>query len=810
MKAKITVKKVFLLVLSIVMLCCMATVIASAEESTCPHADSLPAYGWEISRETTCQKAGQAKQWCHECGAWAYKELPFDPNAHVAGLWQTVTPSSCTKTGVEELRCMYCDAFIEKREIPMHNYSVLYRTPATCMTTGYEVLACLTCYDLVTKPLPIDEDAHNYSEWVITKEATCVEKSGTKVRTCLYKNEKGEVCGHVDTEEYTDYDNHASVVWNESGTKPATCKAPGYIPGECTECKKVIKKEIPQHSQAGWIVLETVPATCFEEGSQTRRCDCGYEYTVTLEIDPKNHVYSDWQIRKEPGCTPGERYKYCKYHHADKSLEITQIIPATGEHRYGEWERPENFVPGCTSVGVEYKKCLDCDHTLSREIPPHHEYGTWTTISEMSCTEGYPGPQEGIKLAKCDKCNFEKYFTTPATHNFGAWKYIELAVCGDSSKPGKRQRTCSVCKKTETYTYYEEHTFTDWYVLSAPACGTNGDKTGLSRRWCTNCGFSEEKTLPVAHDFGEWEYIEYPSYDAATDKDIPGHRIAKCKYCDAIKEEKDFYCEHFCNDWTVTEEAVACEKDGKKVGTCVNCGKSVEETISAHTLGKWVFSNCSSIGETMTRTCACGAKSESKIMEKAHPNAKRVETPATCTTAGYVEEICPDCKNVTVGDYTPALGHKLDAHWTTKIEADCKTPGARYKACANCDYLEFQYVAKTDHLKLEIEPGVAPGCNTDGKSPKFYCAYCYEVFESEVLKAHGHEYAEGGETCIHCGAYEGSNDCVCACHSTKGMEKIFFEIIRKIYSFFGINKQCSCGVLHYEEVGFIGKLLGRS
>ena len=116
------------------------------------------------------------------------------------------------------------------------------------------------------------------------------------------------------------------------------------------------------------------------------------------------------------------------------------------------------------------------------------------------------------------------------------------------------------------------------------------------------------------------------------------------------------------------------------------------------------------------------------------------------------------------------------------------------------------------HNEVVDTEGTAPTCTEAGKTAKSYCGVCLEEFASEEILPLGHKYDAGSETCSRCYVYAGSPDesCVCACHSTDGMEAIIFGIMCKLYSFFGINQFCKCGVMHYEEVGFFAKLFGKA
>lgn len=802
MKAKTISKKSLFLVLSLIVL--TACICFSASAADCEHLN-LSANNWSVVRDATCMMSGLKQQRCPDCLELVNQEIPLDPNAHIKGPWETSKVHTCTQTGIDVRKCTECSEILEKRIVPAHDYSRLYGNDATCMTEGYEVLMCTTCYDMITKTIPIDPDAHQFSEWVITKEATCVVESGERKRFCLHYDKNGVQCTAVEKEAYTDAENHTNIVWHPENTVNPTCYKEGYIPGTCLDCDEEVREVVERHTQSTYKVLSNVPATCVKVGSELRYCDgCGYEYTVELPIDESNHEMSDWIIRKQASCTAGERYKRCIYH---SEVEITSEIPANGQHNYGVWT--VEIEPDCSKTGLKQKVCADCNDKVTMEIPTKHNFQIWETVTEMNCDE--TSLQIGSKHAKCKDCNFEKYFTVPANHSFGSWVYTVKADC-KTGKAGVKTRTCSVCGKQEQESYTVEHDFTDWFVTSKPSCATdNGSgRDGEYARYCKVCKTRETKVIPATHEFVDWEIIEYPRCysDGRTES---GEKVGYCKFCGKEKIEA-VETEHVFGDWSVTKTN-SCSSDGVKERKCLVCSFTETEFINAaHKFGDWYAEGgftCENKTGLLTRQCADCNATEQKSISLNHPNLKVSVVKASCATSGYTTSYCPDCGYTAQTDIVPAKGHTLSSAWKTQNAATCESKGSRYKERLECDYLEFEYIELKAHTLIELEPGVAPTCTQEGKTAKSYCAVCKKVFESQSIAPLGHKFEEGSEICKVCKAYFGSKDCACSCHSTSGMEKIIFSIINKIYQLFGINQKCACGDLHYEEVGIIGQLFGR-
>ena len=128
------------------------------------------------------------------------------------------------------------------------------------------------------------EHTHSFSEWSVTKEATCIE-TGLKERFC-------EGCGRAEKEEIplTEH-TEISVPRVES-----TCSSVGYTAGKCCSvCNKVLegRNQLPKksHTFGEWEAGES--GTCIKRGKMVRKCvDCDREETKTADYGP--HKLGEW------------------------------------------------------------------------------------------------------------------------------------------------------------------------------------------------------------------------------------------------------------------------------------------------------------------------------------------------------------------------------------------------------------------------------------------------------------------------------------------------------------------------------------
>ena len=184
--------------------------------------------------------------------------------------------------------------------------------------------------------------------------------------------------------------------------------------------------------------------------------------------------------------------------------------------------------------------------------------------------------------ATCEHTDKKGMFSA---HNYGEWKVV------DSPEDGvvTMQRTCTVCKYTETKTEGEhEHTFAESWTY---------DETN---HWhAATCEHTDNKGMLSAHNYGEWKVVDSPEDGVVTMQ----RTCTVCKYTETKTEGEH---EHtFAESWTYDEtnhwHAATCEHTAEKSGfeshvfgdgvettegvkyTCNTCGY-VKTEISEYTV----------------------------------------------------------------------------------------------------------------------------------------------------------------------------------------------------------------------------------
>ena len=196
--------------------------------------------------------------------------------------------------------------------------------------------------------------------------------------------------------------------------------------------------------------------------------------------------------------------------------------------------------------------------------------------------------------------------------------------------------------------------------------------------------------------------------------------------------------DHVHNYQKTAETAPTCTTDGTITYTCVDCGDSYTETVSAtgHSYASVVTApTCTEAGYT-TYTCkVCGDSYTGNTVAELGHDYKETVVAATCTKDGSKTYTCTRCGD-SYTETIPATGHNYKA---TVSEATCTHGGVTTYVCAACG---DTYTETTEALGHDYDAVVtAPTCTKDGYTT-YTCKRCEESYVNDVVAALGHDYTD--------------------------------------------------------------------
>ncbi len=201
------------------------------------------------------------------------------------------------------------------------------------------------------------------------QEATCTSDGWKEYTWC-------DVCGERFNFEAIPAKGHR---WSEfKVTKEATCTEDGSRERVCEVCDKKDVQVIPALGHTWTAFKETKAATCTEDGSQERTCTvCGAK---EVQVIPAAHKFGEFVVIEEPTCdASGTKEHTCTV----CSHKETESIPAA--HKFGEFVVTQE--PTCYSTGAKQRVCSVCGETEVQWIDMAHKYENGVCVF---CGEAQP------------------------------------------------------------------------------------------------------------------------------------------------------------------------------------------------------------------------------------------------------------------------------------------------------------------------------------------------------------------------------------------------------------------------------------
>lgn len=669
-------------------------------------------------------------------------------NAVAHSFTDTVTPSSCSADGVitHTCACGYSYTSVSETDKAHHTWSDDYKVlvPSTCATEGSEAKYCTVCGAIdeasrITTPIL----GHDFGDWSDDVEATCTGE-GVKVRTCSR-------CGGKEIEK-TSALGHK---WKDETVVPATCTVGGYSTHTCETCaitEIFALTEAKGHS----LSTTTVDATCVSTGYKETTCSnegCDYG---KLEIIPATgeHSYGEYKTVTTANCiSDGVSERECSVCHKVE----TKITPKLTEHTFSDWETLAEET--CYTDRIEQRVCEICGATETRTIDgtAHHTWadGVYTEDIPATCTT------DGSESIHCTVCGASDEGTSKAITKLGHdYTNARTEVHERDCLNGKYTKT--FCTRTGCDHYEIEyapgeegkgygHNFSgEENVVKEATCTEDGEKTVK----CLNCDATETQVIPkTGHNY-------LPGKEVAPTCTESGYTLMVCqnnnshtyKQYDETKPAKG----HTWSAWVVTKDSTNTEA-GEMERVCTVCREAKETAVipaGGHSFVGAVpevveAATCKTNG-SVRYTCTahenCGVSIVVDSEKLPHDLATDVVS-ATCTEDGYIKTYCKNCKEVFVNVTLTKKGHSWNA-WTTKLEPTCGKDGVRIRTCANCGEVEEAVIPATG--KHSYVPTEVKATCTERGHTIYSCVGCGHAYRDDFTPVLGHDFGEWEEVDATC------------------------------------------------------------
>ncbi|MGN1418891.1 MAG: leucine-rich repeat protein [Acutalibacteraceae bacterium] len=549
----------------------------------------------------------------------------------------------------------------------VHTLKVIH-IPETCTADGMEYEVCSECGNTIGEINITPALGHDFGEWTIIQNPTCVYTGAEKRKCCR--------CNCEETRSINALGHDFSTEWTVD--KEATCTADGSKSHHCSRCsEKADITIIPAlgHNFGEWTVTKN--PTCINTGIEMRKCArCNYK--ETRSIAALGHDFStEWTVDKYATCTAdGSKSHHCS--RCSEKADIT-VIPAKG-HKYVDTVTEMT----CETDGFTTHVCSVCGDSYVDSVVPArgHQFGEWIRTKEPTCTV------DGEDTRTCTYGDVEETRKVDALgHDFGEWKVSKEPTCVNQ---GVEKRICSRCNCEETRSIAAlGHDFsTEWTVDKYATCTADGSKS----HHCSRCSEKADVTVipALGHDFSEWKVSKEPT---CVNQGVEKRICSRCN-CEETRSI-DALGHDFSAEWTVDKEAT-CTADGSKSHHCLRCSEKADVTV---------------------------------IPALGHKYADTV-TKVTCLTDGFTTHTCSVCGDSYIDSVVPALGHQF-SEWAREKEPDCVNEGLERRKCSRCNCEETRSVAALGHKFSDWVVEKEPTVLAEGLSARI-CQVCSEREEKAI------------------------------------------------------------------------------
>ena len=330
----------------------------------------------------------------------------IDGKHDIQGAKENTISATCTEPGKVTVNCTVCGKEVQVRTLASlgHDYTVKGRTtPATCTANGSQIYSCSHNGCTETRQETIPATGHKYKWVAVPGETATCKKAGKEQQVC-------EICKVVGESRTVEALEHEYGEWTV--TTPATCKEDGVETRSCkhTGCGEKETRKIPKTNEHIFVKdgsVEPESVNCFQVEQQ--KCSvCGITKKVTT--GEPTHDWGEEQTKAATCMEKGMVFKICK------NCEETQVVKVLdiAEHRLAKTEARKAT---CLENGNQvYWTCEACGKVFADESAQ-----TETTLEKQVIPAiGHTLTATQAKAASCTTAGNHAYWTCTTCHQIFA------------------------------------------------------------------------------------------------------------------------------------------------------------------------------------------------------------------------------------------------------------------------------------------------------------------------------------------------------------------------------------------------------
>lgn len=639
----------------------------SSSDSTLPEESLEPECEHVYEDEYTCHD-----RVCTECG----EKLKASTD-HVFGDWVTVRYADCENDGLEVKSCD-CG---EEETRPVDALGHTYADEITCRD---RVCTAEDCNYIEPASTP-----HNYGDWSVEIEATCLQY-GKDVRVCAD-------CGNENTKVTTkDHEFNAEGVCPmcEQSVKDLFITVAGIESNTDVEQVSIDKVK-------GTYELSTVGENDYDAYAKIP----GSVLTALKELGYTQLTFT--VINPAPGL--------CDMNDKCKSFMLAADAPANlwsagSAIAYWAWK---DF----WDAGKRVTFTVDLETYAGHDLYIYtQQCGTYPTVIQIAEFIDYANPLTYVSSGQNSTVEYVEgkgwqFIATDATT--GKYAYISKDVVQYYKSQGKNLMKISYVNSfgLEDSGNVGNPVNTEAAILPEKAAGGND--------WYYFNGLISQKAMydEATNSYYALVNLDSPDHDFSKDielyfkqTDVNGNTVVT-NYISSIE-----FVEHndHTYEWALTKET-DCKEVGYETGTCTLCKATTTRAL------------------------------EEEL--KAHNHVWTVTTPANCKEQGIETGVCSVCGDTQ----TRATTGELLAHyyeWNVTTEGTCVTPAVETGVCTGCGDTDVRDGAYGDHSVAVWSDGEKATCLAKATEVGD-CVHCGEAQVREIGELAGHTYS--GVNCTVCG-----------------------------------------------------------